>query len=101
MPRLTIIVAALVAFVGAALALVWVTAPAEARSGAARAVWEYHCTLPPGVVPQSTSRDSKGEHHSESGHTAVKVLNHLGQQGWELVAIDPGNGHYCFKRPKR
>ena len=26
-------------------------------------------------------------------------LNHLGEQGWELVTVDEGN-NYFFKRPK-
>lgn len=27
-------------------------------------------------------------------------LNDLGQQGWELIAVDSSNGRYFFKRPK-
>lgn len=55
--------------------------------------WEYHCVLPPMSVPV----DGEGD-HAGSGHPSVGVLNHLGSQGWELVAIDGRNGHYCFKR---
>ena len=68
--------------------------------------WEYHCVLPPGAVGASeegsaprTAHDLK-HHGADSGdHPSERVLNHLGRQGWELVAIDPTNHHYCFKRP--
>lgn len=29
-----------------------------------------------------------------------KALARIGDEGWELVAIDPKNGDYIFKRPR-
>jgi len=39
---------------------------------------------------------------ARSGRIQPVLLNHLGQQGWELVeiAIDPTREIYWFKRPR-
>lgn len=47
--------------------------------------WEYNCS--------TTMRSAEKGHHA-----SMEILNHLGKQGWELVAIDSTNGHFCFKR---
>ena len=78
----------------------------SALSAPAKSVptWEYHCVLPPGALPakdEESEAAEAGDAHGHSGrghHPAELVLNHLGSKGWELVAIDPNNGHYCFKR---
>ena len=86
--------------VTATLAFGW-----AARAGRSAATgWEYHCVLPPGAVnagePSAPRTPHDLAHHGDTGdHPSEKVLNHLGSQGWELVAIDPANHHYCFKRP--
>lgn len=77
---------------------------ARAAKGPGR-MWEYHCVLPPGAVATTGAQDQPRtahelSHHSGTNeHPSERVLNHLGRQGWELVAIDPSNHHYCFKRP--
>jgi hypothetical protein len=46
-----------------------------------------------------------GEPHPDMGEslknppTVHEMMNDLGEQGWELVAVDQGN-NYIFKRPK-
>ena len=42
---------------------------------------------PPGSVPRYALQ------------SILPRLNHLGEQGWELVALDTNEYHYIFKRP--
>ena len=95
------IVSVLAALVGIGIVIgVGRSAPA---AGPSQAVWQYQCILPPGAMrtepsPPRTAHES-AYHHNSGTHPSMQVLNHMGSQGWELVAIDPNNGHYCFKRP--
>ena len=87
-----------------ALSLTLAPTRADAAAKVAPQLWEYHCVLPPGALPtESENKDptihEKVAHGGGKSHPAELVLNHLGSKGWELVTIDPNNGHYCFKRP--
>ena len=91
----------IVAVLGVVIAGVCVTTFAAARGKSAVQTWEYHCVLPPGAIPMPEDRVPSAHEkalHDGPAHPAENVLNHLGTKGWELVAIDPNNGHYCFKR---
>ena len=98
---------ALLALVGVAGALLGIAATSvSVRAGnePVFAKWEYHCVLPPGAMKaDDTSPASAHElamHDGSAAHPSERLLNFVGEKGWELVAIDPNNGHYCFKRPK-
>ena len=67
-------------------ALVGAVASCHAGKGAkAGATWEYRCA--------NTIRGT-----DEGAHASMAILNKLGKEGWELVGVDPTNGHFCFKR---
>lgn len=91
------------AALGAAL-LVVPPAPLHAGGAPLLQKWEYHCILPPGAAtaapPQQPTEHEQHFHSGHGAHPSELLLNHLGDKGWELVAIDPNNNHYCFKRPK-
>lgn len=92
-------IAMVVAVVIACICATTFVAAARGKSTVQR--WEYHCVLPPGALPAAPKQNPTAHDqsfHNGTAHPAEKVLNYIGNKGWELVAIDPNNGHYCFKR---
>jgi hypothetical protein len=74
---------------------------AATQKAAPSSTWEYRCILPPGALKSKSNKGHDGHrhgHHASSAHPSTKILNNMGSRGWELITIDPNNGHYCFKR---
>ncbi len=68
--------------------------PADAQPRDAEDKWEYQCIA---------TTQTKPRRHGDADRSPnfVKTINELGQQGWELVAMDISRGpttRFCFKR---